>query len=189
MSQTGKLKSTSATFRSSITLRSACACLSLHHTVNDLTVSRQREPAACVMNQSAEKRSCALTGVFLDELVDVDPAACAPCVEHDPVENPAHVDGGGGFRLRLVNLWRVVGLRCRVHHLGHRVESLRDGMDDLGRRVEDLGDVGVGRFAGLRDSRRRVGDVREEVFCVGRVLSVAVEVGYIPVVPVVSRLC
>ena len=129
-----------------------------------------------------------LTGVFLDELVDVDPAARAPGVEHDPVEDPGQVDGGGGFGHRLVNLRWVVGLRCGMHDLGHRVESLGYGVDDLRRRVEHLGDLGVGRHAGLRRRGRRVGDLGEEVFRVGGVLPVAVEVRDVAVVPVVSRL-
>lgn len=61
-------------------------------------------------------------------------------------------------------------------------------MDDLRYRVEHLGDHGVDRRAGLRDFRHRVGDLREEVLRVGRVLPVAVEVGDVAVVPVVSRL-
>ncbi len=118
----------------------------------------------------------------------MDPAACAPSVKHDPVENPAHVDRGGGFNHRVVNLRWVVRLRCGMHDFGHRVESLWNGVDDFRCRVEHLGDLGVGRHAGLRDFRHRVGDLREEVFRVGGVLPVAVEVGDVAVVPVVSRL-
>lgn len=132
--------------------------------------------------------STLLTGVFLDELVDVDPAAGAPGVEHDPVEDPGQVDGGGGFGHRLVNLRWVVGLRCGMHDLGHRVESLGYGVNDFRRRVEHLGDLGVGRHAGLGRRGRRVGDLGEEVFRVGGVLPVAVEVRDVTVVPVVSRL-
>lgn len=40
-----------------------------------------------------ERASGALTRVFLDEFIDVDPGACAPGVKHDPMENTAGVDG------------------------------------------------------------------------------------------------
>lgn len=54
--------------------------------------------------------------------------------------------------------------------------------------MEDFGDLGVGRHAGLRGFTHRVGDLREEVLRVGRVLPVAVEMGDEAVVPVVSCL-
>lgn len=105
----------------------------------------------------------------------MDAAAGAPRVEHDPVEDCGR--GGGGHVL--VNLWKGVGRR--LHELGHRVESIRYGLDDLRRRVEHLGLDGVGRRAWLRD-------LRQEVLRVGRVLPVAEEVRDIAVVPVVGRL-
>lgn len=54
--------------------------------------------------------------------------------------------------------------------------------------MEHLGDQGVDRLTPLWDYRLRVGDLREEVLRVGRVLPVAVDVGDVAVVPVVSRL-
>lgn len=102
-------------------------CFFSHHTVNDLTASRQsgsQQYFQISIGLGRERESGALTRVFLDELIDVDPAARAPSVKHDPVENPAGVDGGGGFNHRMENLSSVVGLRCRMHDFGHRVESL-----------------------------------------------------------------
>lgn len=107
----------------------------------------------------------------------MDPRAGASCVKHDPKENPAHVDGGFG----VMQLGRVVGL-------GLRVQSLRD---DFGCRVQDVGDVlvvVVGRHAGMWDCGNRVGNLRQEVFRVGGVLPVAVKVGDVAVVSVVSPL-
>lgn len=135
-----------------------------------------------------ERQAVTLTRIFLDELIDVDPAACAASVKHDPVENTVRVDRGEGFSHRPVNFRWAVRLGCRMHDFGHRGDSVRYRVDDFRCRLEDLRDHGVGRRAGLRDFRHRVGDLREEVFRVGRVLPVAVEVGDVAMVPVVSRL-
>lgn len=131
------------------------------------------------------KGGCTLTGILLNELVDVDPGAGAPSIKHDPVKNPtiAMSVWGGGFGDGLQVPMR---LKCWMHDFGHRVESLWDCVDNFGRRVEHLGNLGVGRDAGLRDFG--VSDVGEEVFCIGGGLSVAEEVGDVAVVAVIRRL-
>lgn len=111
----------------------------------------------------------------------MDPAACAPSVKHDPVENPAYEDSGAVFGRRLmVNLW------CRVHHFGHLMENV--WVVAFRCRVDHLGDHGVGRCVGLCDFIPRIGDLRQEIFRVRGVLPVAVEVRDIAVGPVISRL-
>lgn len=111
----------------------------------------------------------------------MDPGAGAPSIKHDPVKNPT-------VTISVGDLQHVMGLRCRMHDFGHRVESLWDSVDNFGRRVEHLWHLGVGRVAGLRDFGRRVCDVGKEVFCVGGGLPVAEEVWDVAVVAVVGRL-
>lgn len=87
-----------------------------------------------------EGETGAPTGIFLNELVDVDPAACAAGVKHDTVENPAGVDGRAPFML-------MVRARGERHFGSHRVSFC--GVDGFGCRVDRLGDHGVRRRAGL----------------------------------------
>lgn len=149
-------------------------------TVNDLT----RADRVGAYSMCKKRESEATTWVFLNEFVDVDPGAGAAGVKHDPIEHPAGVDGGGGFRDGLVNLRLGVSLRGRMQDVGYRVENL---WYDFRCQVDDFGNLRVGRHAGLRDFGNRVGDLREEVVRVGGGLPVAVKVGDVAVVPVVSR--
>ena len=130
--------------------------------------------------EKERQESAVLTGIFLNELVDVDPAACAACVKHDPVENPAAVEWGA--HLLLVKRAR------RVRHFGGHMVSVCCGVDDFGRRVDRLRDHGEVRGAGLRRSVPGVGNLRQEVLRVGGVLPVAGQGGHVAVVTVVSRL-
>jgi len=137
------------------------------------------------------RESGAITRVFLDELIDVDPAAGAAGVKHDAIEHPAGVDRGGGFAHRLERLRWPVRLRGGMHDSGHRVESLLYRVEFFRFPVQHLGHLGVSLQAGLRrDLRLRVGDLREEVGRVGRVVPVPVpvEAGDVAVGPVVGRL-
>lgn len=178
-------------------MHSVGACLSLHHTANDLTANRVGVSSMCKIPTTASETerereggrgNRALTGVFLNELVDMDPGACAPSVKHDPIENATRVERRGPLRRVITRRMRVVPLRCRVHDFGHRVESFWYGVGDFRCRVEDLGDLRVGRHTGWRDFRHRVGYLGEEVLRVGGVLPVAVEVGDVAMVAVVGRL-
>lgn len=139
--------------------------------VYPLTARRASSTCPVAPRRDWREKVRAFTGIFLDEPVDVNPAARAPGVKHDPVENPVRVaSGGGSFD--------------RMHHLRRRVESFWRGVEEFGSRVDHLGD----RRARLRGSGRWVGDLREEVLRVGGVTPVAVEVGHVAVVPVVGRL-
>lgn len=50
------------------------------------------------MKYTEKEREKTLTWVFLDKCIDVDPGACAPSIEHDPIESAAEVDRMGDLK-------------------------------------------------------------------------------------------